>query len=69
MEKVIRYYAFKDDVRIEKPFVNYDDAIDYARKNNCDEIEETVWNSEKAYNNYEPADSFKTVWRMFRALI
>ena len=39
-----------------------DEAIQYARENKCDEVEETAWDSEESYQNYEPADRFRTVW-------
>ena len=63
MEEVIKYYVYKNDVRfIEDGFEDIDEAIEYARENNCDEVEEASWDSRKSYNNYEPADRFKTVW-------
>ena len=63
MEEVIKYYVWKNDERFtEKAFDDIDEAIEYARENECDEVEETSWCSEESYNNYEPADSFKTVW-------
>ena len=63
MDEVIKYYVWKDDERFtEEAFDNIDEAIQYARENKCDEVEETAWDSEGSYQNYEPADSFRTVW-------
>ena len=63
MEEVIKYYVWKNNERFtEEAFDDIDKAIEYARKNKCDEVEETCWDSRKAYNNYEPADRFKIVW-------
>lgn len=63
MEEVIKYYVWKNDERFtEEAFDDIDEAIEYARENECDEVEETCWDSEEAYDNYEPADRFKTVW-------
>ena len=32
------------------------EAIEEAIENNVDEVEETTWNNEEDYQNYEPAD-------------
>ena len=64
MEEVIKYYVWKNDERFtEEAFDDIDEAIEYARENECDEVEETCWDSEEAYDNYEPADEFETVWK------
>ena len=60
---VIKYYVWKGNVRFtEVAFDDIDEAIQYARENECTEVERTEWDSEEAYQNYEPADRFKTVW-------
>ena len=60
---VIKYYVWKDNERFtEEAFDDIDEAIQYARENKCDEVEETTWDSEESYQNYEPADRFITVW-------
>ena len=64
MDEVIKYYVWKDNERFtEDAFDDIDEAIQYARGNECDEVEETAWDSRKSYNNYEPADRFRTVWK------
>ena len=63
MDEVIKYYVWKDNERFtEEAFDDIDEAIQYARENKCDEVEETTWDSEESYQNYEPADRFRTVW-------
>ena len=63
MDEVIKYYVWKDNERFtEEAFDDIDEAIQYARENKCDEVEETVWDSEESYQNYEPADRFRIVW-------
>lgn len=63
MDEVIKYYIWKNEERFtEEVFDDIDEAIEYARENECDEVEETSWDSRESYNNYEPADRFKTVW-------
>ena len=63
MDEVIKYYVWKDNERFtEEAFDDIDEAIQYARENKCDEVEETVWDSEESYQNYELADRFRTVW-------
>ena len=62
-DDVIKYYIWKDNERFtEEAFDDIDEAIQYARENKCDEVEETVWDSEESYQNYESADRFRTVW-------
>ena len=62
MDEVIKYYVWKDNERFtEEAFDDIDEAIQYARENKCD-VEETAWDSEESYQNYEPADRFRTVW-------
>ena len=63
MEEVIKYYVWKNNERFtEEAFDDINDAITYTKENHCDEVEETVWDSEESYNNYEPADRFRVVW-------
>lgn len=63
MDEVIKYYVWKDNERFtEEAFDDIDEAIQYARENKCDGVEETAWDSRESYNNYEPADRFRTVW-------
>ena len=63
MEEVIKYYVYKNDVRFtEDGFEDIDEAISFARENQCDEVEKNVWDSEESYDNYKPADRFKIVW-------
>lgn len=63
MKEVNKYYVWKNNERFtEEAFNDIDEAISFAKENNCDEVEETVWSSEESYNNYEPADKFKTIW-------
>ena len=37
--------------------------FDYAKENDCDVVEKTIWSSDESYNNYEPAIEFKEVWK------
>jgi len=63
MQKVIKYYVCKNGERFtEEDFEDINEAIEYAKENNCDEVEETSWDSRESYSNYEPADRFKIVW-------
>lgn len=64
MKELIKYYVWKDNERFtEEAFDDINDAIQYAIENNCDEVEETAWCDEESYQNYEPADRFRTVWK------
>lgn len=64
MEEVVRYFVYKDgEYYTQDEFDDINEAIEYAKENNCDDVEETVWNRRYAYNNYEQADRFKTVWK------
>ena len=41
MDEVIKYYVWKDNERFtEEAFDDIDEAIQYARENECDEVEE-----------------------------
>ena len=63
MDEVIKYYIWKDNEKfIEEAFDDIDEAIQHERAHKCDEVEETAWDSEESYQNYEPADGFRTVW-------
>lgn len=62
MDKVIRYqvwYGFDHGDLVN----DYNDALKEAIENDGDEIEELIWDSEKSYEEYKPADQFKIVWR------
>ena len=66
-EEVIRYFVYKDgEYFTQDEFEDVDKAIEYAKENDCDEVELTVWNRRKFYNSYQQADRVKTVWRNFR---
>lgn len=61
--KVIVYYVFKNGEKIyNSGFFEMDDAIEYAKEINADEVEAAIWYSGDSFNNYEFADEFKTVW-------
>lgn len=63
-EEVIKYYLYKNDERVmDSGFNNINEAIEYARKNNCDEVEMAAWDSRKAYNKKQEADRFQVVWQ------
>lgn len=63
-EEVIKYYLYKNDERVmDSGFNNIDEAIEYARENNCDEVEMAAWDSRKAYNKKQEADRFQVVWQ------
>ena len=57
MNKIL-YYLWKDGERIgyDKGYYTIEEAIEEAIENNVDEVEETTWNNEEDYQNYEPAD-------------
>ena len=58
---VIKYYVWNENERYCE-FDDINEAIEYARENDCTKVELTEWYSEEAYQNYEPADRFETVW-------
>lgn len=60
-----KYYVWEGNTRfLDIAYDTFDDAFEIAMNNDCvTEIEKTVWNSEEAYQNYEPADEFETVWK------
>ena len=64
MYEVIKYYIWKDNEKFtEEAFDDIDEAIQHARENKCDEVEETAWDSRESYNNYEPADIIRVIWK------
>lgn len=59
-----KYYVWKNGDHADADgFFNYEEALSYAMEINADEIEKTIWESEYAYENREPADRFEVVWR------
>lgn len=63
-EEVIKYYLYKNDERItDSGFDKLDEAIEYARENNCDEVEMTAWDNRNAYNKRLEANRSKVVWQ------
>ena len=63
-EEVIKYYLYKNDERImDSGFDNIDEAIEYARENNCDEVEMAAWDNRNDYNKRLEANRFKVVWQ------
>ena len=60
-EELIKYYVWKNNDRIIG-FYDFEDALEYAKEFDCDEIEKTIWASEEDYQNYEPAIDFELVW-------
>ena len=62
---VEKFYVWKDGDRMENEFDEYLDALQCALDNDVDEIEKTIWNSEDAYSNGEPADNFCTAWSRY----
>ena len=63
-DSVKKYYVFKNDEHRDfDGFFDLEEAISYAMETDSDEVELTVWNSENGYQNREPADYFKTVWK------
>lgn len=63
-EEVIKYYLYKNDERVmDSGFDKLDEAIEYARKNNCDEVEMVAWDNRNAYNKRLEANRFKVVWQ------
>ena len=60
----VKYFVWKNDERFDDiGYNNYEEAFKVAIENDCDDIEETIWYSRDSYNNYNPADEFKTVWK------
>lgn len=45
-------------------FDNFEDALEFLKAENGNEIEKLVWNNEDDYENYEMADDFVTVYRI-----
>lgn len=63
-EEVIKYYLYKNDERVmDSGFDNIDEAIEYARENNCDEVEMAAWDNRNDYNKRLEANRFKVVWQ------
>lgn len=63
-DEVIKYYLYKDDERVmDSGFDNIDEAIEYARENNCDEVEMATWDNRNDYNKRLEANRFKVVWQ------
>lgn len=63
-DEVIKYYLYKDDERVmDSGFDNIDEAIEYARENNCDEVEMATWDNQNDYNKRLEANRFKVVWQ------
>lgn len=63
-EEVIKYYLYKNDERfMDSGFDNIDEAIEYARENNCDEVEMAAWDNRNDYNKRLEANRFKVVWQ------
>ena len=64
MYEIEKYYVWKDNDHADADgFFDYDDAYEYAMEINADEIEVARWKDESAYEERQPADDFKTVWR------
>lgn len=63
-EEVIKYYPYKNDERVmDSGFDKLDEAIEYARENNCDEVEMVAWDNRNAYNKRLEANRFNVVWQ------
>ena len=63
-EEVIKYYLYKNDERVmDSGFDKLDGAIEYARENNCDEVEIAAWDNRNDYNKRLEANRFKVVWQ------
>ena len=63
-EEVIKYYLYKNDERVmDSGFDKLDEAIEYARENNCDEVEMAAWDNRNDYNKRLEANRFKVVWQ------
>ena len=56
-----KWYVWRDGDRIAE-CDDYEEALMVANELDADEIEETTWDSYEDYREYQPADSFKTVW-------
>lgn len=66
-EKVRRYFVYKDgEYFTQDEFEEVNEAIEYAKQNDCDEVELSVWSKRVLYNSYHQADRTKVVWRNFR---
>lgn len=64
MYEIEKYYVWKNGNHADTDgFWNYDEAYEYAMEIEADEIELARWHEESAYEKYQPADDFKTVWR------
>ena len=62
MNKIL-YYVWKDGERLYNDgFEDIVEAIGIAISNQADEVEELKWENEEDYQNYEPANQYKTVW-------
>ena len=59
-----KYYVWYGCDRNDCGYDCFEDAFDEVMNNSdATEIEKTIWYEEEAYQNYEPADEFETVWK------
>ena len=62
--EVVKYYTWQgNDHADDDGFWDKEEAIEYAKKNDCTEVEMTCWLSEENYEDRGPADAFEVVWR------
>lgn len=58
-----KYYVWSCGNRVDNDgFFDFMDAYEFAMEVGADEIEKTIWESEDAYENYEPASCFEIAW-------
>lgn len=61
---VYKYYVWKDGDHADADgFFDYQDALDYAKEIDADEIEKYFWYDEQSYKDREPADEIVSVWK------
>jgi len=62
--EVERYYIYKDDEYFDSiDYSDFEDALEVARENDCDEIEMHGWEDEEDYQNRGEATVQKVVWQ------
>ena len=63
-DEVVKYYVWKNNNHADDDgYWNFEDALEFAKEIDADEIEKTIWYSEESYDNREPADKFEIAWR------
>ena len=66
----IKLYVYKNGEYFDGiDYDDFDEALDVALENGCDEIEMHIWKNRDSYNNYEPAEKQLLAWSVDRGTI